>query len=60
MMDVGVVGVAVHEGLVDVLVSVRFADRVARAVGVPVVCIVYMPVRVDQPLVRVLVRVAFR
>ena len=55
MMQIGVVGMPVHQGGVAVPMSMRLAGRVARSMLVFVVCVVMMPVLVLQGFVRVLV-----
>ena len=55
MMQIGIMRVSVHNGLVAVPMGVRFARRIVRSVLVPMVCIVAVVVFVLEGLVLVFV-----
>jgi hypothetical protein len=55
VVDVGVMRVPVQERRVGVLVHMRLSHRILRAMRVPVVLVVAVPVRVLQGLVHVVV-----
>ena len=57
VVQVGVVGMPVHQRLMPVPVAVRFPARIVRPVGVPMVLVVNVPVRVLHELVPMLVLV---